>query len=111
MNSIVQERRSYLFTIGLMAGALVGAGVTLWLAPRAASELRGRMAASARTLRTRALDRYEQAGDCVAGTIDRLASQAQDVRDEVAGAVGRGAGAVGRGARAVDRIATAVVSQ
>jgi gas vesicle protein len=104
MNSIVQERRSYLFTIGLLAGALVGAGATLWLAPRAASELRGRMAASARTLRTRALDRYQQAGDRVAGTVDRLTSQAQDVRDEVAGAVGRGA-------RTVDRIATTVVSQ
>lgn len=104
MNSITQERRSYLFTIGLVTGAFVGAGIALWLVPRATSELRERAADSARTLRTQALDRYQQAGDRVAETVDRLTSQAQDVRDEVAGAVGRGA-------RTVDRVATAVISQ
>jgi gas vesicle protein len=103
MNPDTQERRSYCFAIGMLTGAFVGAGVALWLVPRATSELGERMAESARSLGKQASDRYQQAGIRVAETVDRLARQAQDARDEVASAVGRGA-------REVDRVATAAVS-
>ena len=103
MSADTQERRNYGFAIGMLAGAFVGAGVALWLAPRASSELRERMAESARSLGKQASNRYQQAGKRVAETVDRLARQAQDAGDEVASAVGRGA-------REVDRIAAAAVS-
>lgn len=103
MHPETQERRRNGFAIGMLAGAFVGAGVALWLAPRATSELRERLAGSARSLGKAASDRYQQAGIRVAETVDRVARQAQDARDEVASAVGRGA-------REVDRVAAAAVS-
>ena len=101
MNADTQERRNYSFAIGMVAGAFVGAGVALWLVPRATSELRERVAESSRNLGKQASKRYQQAGMRVSEAVDRLSRQAQDAGDELASAVGRGA-------REVDRIATAV---
>jgi gas vesicle protein len=69
-----QERRSHGFAIGLLTGTFVGAGLAMWLAPRMASELRERMADSAKG----------------------LGRQAQGVRDDVADAVAHGAHTVER---------------
>ena len=86
-----QERRSHGFAIGLLTGTFVGAGLAMWLAPRLASELRERMTDSAKGLRR----------------------QAQDVRDDVADAVARGAHEVERYASAAksDRIAAGPVER
>ena len=46
-----QEHGDYGFVIGLVAGTVVGAGLMMWLAPRTGSELRQRMADSARSPR------------------------------------------------------------
>ena len=78
MNEQPQDRRDHRFLIGLIAGTVVGAGLTMWLAPRAASELRTRVADSAKA----------------------LGKRASDIRDDVASAVATGAHEVERFAKA-----------
>ena len=73
-----QERRDYRFILGLVAGTVVGAGLAMWLAPNAASELRERVTDSAR----------------------KLARNGQGVRDDIADAVATGAHEVERFANA-----------
>jgi gas vesicle protein len=103
MNAQTQEHRDYGFLIGLLTGTFVGAGLAIWLAPRLASELRERMTDSARTLGRQASERYRQASTRVGDAVDDLTRKGQDVRDEVADAVARGA-------HEVERYATAVKS-
>ena len=100
MNTHSRENRDYGFGIGLLAGAFVGAGLLMWLAPRMGSELRERMTESARRLRDRASDQYRQASTHLGGAVDQLSRKAQVVRDDVADAVARGAHEVERAARA-----------
>ena len=66
MTEQIQRRRDYGFAIGLMTGTFVGAGLAMWLAPRAAAEFR------------------------------ELKQKGQDVRDDVADVVARGAHEVER---------------
>ena len=96
-------RRDYRLAIGFLAGTAVGAGLMMWLAPRAASELRKRVTASATNLGERASARYDQATGRVSETVDGFTRKAQAVRDDVAGAVARGA-------HEVERLATAAKS-
>ena len=56
-----EVHRNYGFALGLATGALVGAGLAIWLAPRLASELRERITGSARSIGRRASEHYEQA--------------------------------------------------
>jgi gas vesicle protein len=107
MNAPTQEHRDYGFVIGLLTGTFVGAGLAMWFAPRLASELRERMTDSARSLGKRASDQYQQASARVGDAVDELARKGQGVRDDVAGAVARGAHEVARGAHEVERYATA----
>ncbi len=78
----------------------------MWLAPRAASELRTRVTDSARALRHRAASGYQQAGTRVEEVVDALTAKGQHVRDDVADAVARGADQVSRQATAMktDRV-------
>jgi gas vesicle protein len=99
-NAPLQEHRRYGFGLGLLAGTFVGAGLLMWLAPRMGSELRQRVADSARSLGERASDKYRQASTHAAEAIDELARKGQDARDDIADAVARGA-------REVERVATA----
>ena len=73
-----RKHRDHRFVTGLVAGTVVGAGLMLWLAPRTASELRGRLTDTAKSLG------------------DRLTRKGQGVRDQVADAVARGAHEVER---------------
>lgn len=100
MNAHVQEHRDYGFALGLLTGAAVGVGLTLWLAPRVAAELRKRINDSAKNLRTRASEQYEQASTRVGEAVDELTRKGQAVRDDMAGAVARGAHEVERYAAA-----------
>ncbi len=102
MNSDPQEQRDYRFVIGLLTGTVVGAGLAIWFAPQAL-ELRDRLTESARNLRKRASEQYQQASDDVGDAIDGLANKGQDVRDNLADAVARGA-------HEVERYATAAKS-
>jgi gas vesicle protein len=104
------EKRDYRFVVGLLTGTFVGAGLMMWLAPRTASELRRRVADSAKDLGSRASEQYQQASTRVGEAVDELTRKGQGVRDDVADALARGAREVGRGANEVERYATAVKS-
>jgi gas vesicle protein len=43
MNTVMKQPSDHRFAIGLLAGTCVGAGLALWLAPRGAAEIRGRL--------------------------------------------------------------------
>lgn len=96
MNTRMQEHRDYGFVIGLLTGTVVGAGLTMWLAPRVASELRNRVSDSARSLGKRASERYQQASAGVGEAVGELTRKGRGVRDDVADAVARGAHEVER---------------
>jgi len=94
-----REHREYHFAIGLLTGAVFGAGLALWLAPRSGSELRKRVGESAKRLGTRASDQFQHLGEAVG----ELTRTGQDVRDDVADRIARGA-------REVERFAAAAKS-
>jgi gas vesicle protein len=100
MNHNTQAQRGYGFVIGLLAGTAVGAGLTMWLAPAAAGEIRERVADSARTLGQRASERYQQASSRVGEAVDEITRKGNGVRDDVADSVARGAYEVERFAKA-----------
>ena len=80
MKVCMQIRSDYSFTLGLLAGTVLGAGLAMWLAPKAAAEIRGRIMGTADSLRDRADD-----------TIEDLTDRVNSVRDDLADAVVRGA--------------------
>lgn len=97
MTADTQRHRRYGFMMGLVTGTLVGAGLTAWLAPRAASELRARVTDSARRVGREASGRYQVTAAHVVGG---LARKGRGVRNEVADAIVRGAHEVERHAKA-----------
>ena len=100
MDAHTEGHRDYGFVLGLVAGTVVGAGLTIWLAPRAASELRERARDSAKRLGQQASERLQSASTHVADAVEDLKQAGQGVRNDVAGAVARSA-------REVERYATA----
>ena len=72
MRTHTRHHRQYSFAIGFAAGTLVGAGLTIWLAPRLASELRERITESTRDIGHRASEHYEHASARVGDAIDAL---------------------------------------
>jgi gas vesicle protein len=96
MTEQIQKGRDYGFAIGLMAGTLVGAVLAMWLAPKAAAELRDRVTDSAKALGKRASEQYRQAGSRAGEAVDQLKEKGQGVRDDVADVIARGAHEVER---------------
>jgi len=103
------------FVAGLFTGAVIGAGVGLLFAPRAGSELRGRLTDSASAMGRKmsetidavadaGRDAYQQARDVAATAGGELRSAAGDVRSgvEKGTAAIRHAAAVARGGRSQD---------
>jgi gas vesicle protein len=72
MRMHTRHRRQYGFGIGFAAGTLVGAGLTIWFAPRLASELRERITESTREIGHRASEHYEHASARVGDAVDAL---------------------------------------
>ena len=99
-----RERRGNGFLFGLVTGTFVGAGLAIWLVPRAASELRHRLTDSLDDVTNRVSDQVQQASARVGETVDQITRKGQDVRDDVAEAVARGA-------REVERYATVVQTE
>ena len=62
----------YGLVVGLAAGMVVGAGLTLWLAPRMASELGERISDSAKSVGQRASDHYHEASNRVGDAVEAL---------------------------------------
>ena len=83
-NSNAQEPQPYGFLIGMMAGTVIGAGLAMWLAPRAASELRERLTDSARSFGNLVGQQHQRASDSVATMAEDLTRRAQGVRDNIA---------------------------
>jgi len=78
------------FTIGLMAGAVVGAGVALLFAPKAGSELRGDLGESMGTLRDAVArhvrDLADRAGvdlDNLQASVDRATEAAESTANQM----------------------------
>jgi hypothetical protein len=63
----------------------------MWLTSRSGSKLRERITDSARRLGEQASDQYEQTSTRVAEAVDELTRKGQEIRDDLAGAVERGA--------------------
>jgi gas vesicle protein len=107
MNDHANQERDYRLLAGLVMGSVVGAGLAMWMAPRARAEIRARAAASAKQVGDAVAERYEGARLRVAGAVEGLTRKGQQVRDDVCDTVVRGAKTVERGAREVQRSAAA----
>jgi len=113
MNTRIQDNNTNhggSFLMGLITGSAIGAGLVVYFAPRLALELRQRVTDSTTDLRNAASERVQGVATLVADVVEHVADVADDVtrrgqaaRDDVAGAVARGAHEVGRGAREVVR--------
>lgn len=86
----IPEPRYFTFAMGLAAGAVVGAGVTMWLAPRMALEIRERVTDSARTLGARASKHVEHTSSRLADAVNDVSRIGRAVGDDVGAALSRG---------------------
>jgi gas vesicle protein len=109
MNTHTRADRDSSFVIGLFTGAVVGAGLAMWLAPHSASELRERFTRTARRVGQQASEHYREASTRLGEAVDELARHGGDLRDDVAETVARGAHELERFAVAAksDRVAEA----
>ena len=78
------------FTIGLLTGGIIGAVLALAFAPRAGTDLRRRVARTAKSLGAAASDRYQDSSSRVADALDQITNKAPVLRDEDADAMARG---------------------
>ena len=101
------QGRDYRFLIGLAAvGGLVGAGLAMWLAPRASAEIKARAINSAKDFADAVSGRYRGARLRVTETVDGLSRQGQEFRNDACDTVVRAAQEVEAGARNVQHYAT-----
>jgi gas vesicle protein len=95
------------FWFGLVTGAALGAGLTVYFAPRIGADIRKRVAASAKDLGDTASGYYDDVSTRVVEAVEELTAKGQEVRDAVADVVARSAHEVARGAREIERVADA----
>ena len=91
MNGQIRQDHDFRFLTGLMAGGVVGAGLAMWLAPRAAAEIKERAAKSVKDLGCAVSGQYQDARLRVAGAVEELTRKGQGVRDGACDTVVRGA--------------------
>jgi gas vesicle protein len=106
MNEETTATRDYRFVTGLAVGSLVGVGLAMLLAPRAAAEIKERAAGSAKQLGNAVSGRYRDARLRVTGAVDGLTRTGQGVRDGVMDTVVQAAQKAERGAQGVQQLAT-----
>jgi len=111
MNGQTRQTHDYRFLAGLAMGSVVGAGLAMWLAPRAAAEIKARAVDSVKSLGNAASERYRDARLRVSDAVDGLTRKGQGVRDGACDTVVRGAQEVERGAQMVERFATDAKTQ
>ena len=80
-NTDAQNTRDRGFFIAVIAGGVIGAGLAMYFAPRAASELRKRMSGSALNLRDAATKQYEQNSARVSDGVAEMTRKGQAKRD------------------------------
>ncbi len=106
MNDQARQHHDHAFVTGMVVGSVVGAGLAMWLAPRAAAEIKARAADSVKTLGNAVSERYRDAGRRVTEAVDGLTRKGQGLRDDVCDTVVRTAQGVEHGAQDVQRYAT-----
>ncbi len=111
MNDQATRTRDYRFAAGLAVGSILGAGLAILLAPRAAAEIKERAVGSAKHLGDAMSERYRDARIRVTGAVDGLTRKGQGVRDGVLDTVVQSAQKVERGAQEVERYATDAKTQ
>ena len=107
MNRHVQESDQPGFVFGLVTGAALGAGLTMYFAPKVRSEIRRRATEAAKDLGETASEYYDDVGTRVGDAVEELTDRGQKVRDAAADVIASGAHKVARGAREVERFADA----
>jgi hypothetical protein len=95
----------YRLLTALAVGGIVGAGLTMWLAPRAAAEIKARAIDSAKGLRDAASERYRDARLRIGETVGGIARKGQGFRNQAFDTVVRAAQGVEAGARGVQHFA------
>ena len=75
------------FMMGLLTGAVIGAGLGMLLAPKAGSEIRGQVAEQARNFGTKASEQYRRASE----TASEWAERGKDVVTQAREGFNRGA--------------------
>ena len=106
MNAHETQDRDYRFLIGLALGGIAGAGLAMWLAPRAAAEIRARAVSSAKDFGDAVSERYRGARLRATETVEGLSRKGQGLRDGACDTVVRAAQEVEAGARNVQHYAT-----
>jgi gas vesicle protein len=106
MNGQAAQGHDYRFLVGLAMGGVVGAGLAMWLAPRAAAEIRARAIGTVKDLGGAVSGRYRDARLRVTTAVDGLTRKGQGVRDDVCDTVVRAAQEVESRAQEVQRYAT-----
>ena len=86
------------FMMGLLTGAVIGAGIGMLLAPRAGSDLRGQVAEQAKVLGTKATEQFNKASEAATGWAEKgkeaatsWAEKGKEVVNQAREAVNRGA--------------------
>ena len=100
-----EEDCDYRFLTGLALGGIVGAGLAMWLAPRAAAEIKARAAETAKSLGDAVSERYRDARLRVNDAVEGLSRKGQGIRDDACDTVVRVAQEVEAGARDVQHLA------
>ena len=59
------------FMMGLLTGAVLGAGIGVLLAPKTGADLRGQIGEQARALGTKASEQYRRASETTSGLAER----------------------------------------
>ena len=106
MSGQANQNRDYRFLTGLTMGGLVGAGLAMWLAPRAVAEIKARAVDSAKTFGDAVSQRYRDARFRVTDAVGGLTRQGQELRDGACDTVVRAAKDVELGAQDVQQYAT-----
>lgn len=98
--------QTYQYLTAILVGGVVGAGLTMLLAPRTAREIRDRAARGAHTFGDAISERYRDARVRVTDAVDGLTRTGQGLRDGVYDSVARGAHEVEVGAQDVQKFAS-----
>ena len=96
----------YRFVTGFALGGIVGAGLAMWLVPRAAAEMKARAADAAKGLGGAVAERYRDARLRVTDAVDGFSRKGQALRDDACDTVVRAAQKVELSARDVQQFAT-----
>lgn len=92
---------TFTFALGLVAGTFIGAGLMMWIAPRAIAEARRAVTDSANLFRDEVAGQYSNVTRRATAAADELAAKGLGLRDDAADAVAQSA-------REVERIAVSV---